>query len=274
LSILGLVESPPGKIVGGEVRFGNLDLVKCTARELRKIRGKEIAMVFQDAQSAMNPVFTIGDQIVEQIQLHMRLDKKASRKRAAMLLREMGIPMAENAMDNYPHQLSGGMRQRAMIAMALSCNPKLIIADEPTTAVDVTIKAQILDLFKELKSTKQMSFLFITHDLSVVAEIGDRAVVVYGGKDVETAPVTAIIDDPKHPYTRGLIDCLPDISETIDRLSPIPGATPNPVDLPSGCSFHPRCPYVMDRCKIEEPERTVISSERTVSCHLYGEKKC
>jgi peptide/nickel transport system ATP-binding protein len=274
LSILGLVESPPGEIVEGEVRFDNLDLVNCSAKELRKIRGKEIAMVFQDAQSAMNPVFTIGDQIVEQIQLHLRLDKKASRKRAAMLLSEMGIPMADNAMDNYPHQLSGGMRQRAMIAMSLSCDPRVLIADEPTTAVDVTIKAQILDLFKELKSTKQMSFLFITHDLSVVAEIGDRAVVVYGGKDVETAPVTAIIDDPKHPYTRGLIDCLPDISETIDRLSPIPGTTPNPVDLPPGCSFHPRCPYVMDICKIEEPERTAISSERTVSCHLYGEKKC
>jgi peptide/nickel transport system ATP-binding protein len=273
LSILRLIESPPGEIVGGEVRYGDLDLTVCSTKELRKIRGKDIAMVFQDAQSALNPVFTVGEQIVEQIQLHLKLDKKASLERAVMLLREMGIPAAENAMDYFPHQLSGGMRQRAMIAMSLSCDPRIVIADEPTTAVDVTIKAQILDLFRELKSAKEMSFIFITHDLSVVAEIGDRAVVVYGGRDVETAPVADIIDDPKHPYTRGLIDCLPDISETIDRLKPIPGNTPNPVNLPAGCTFHPRCPYVMERCKTVVPEHTVISAERTVCCHLYGGKK-
>ena len=274
LSILGLVESPPGKIMGGQVRYGTYDLVNCSARELRKIRGKDIAMVFQDAQSALNPVFTVGDQIIEQIKLHTKMGTRESREKAVTLLHEVGIPMAEDALHNYPHQLSGGMRQRAMIAMSLSCDPHILIADEPTTALDVTIKAQILDLFRELRATKQMSFLFITHDLGVVSEIGDRAVIIYGGKDVETAPVTDIINDPKHPYTRGLIDCLPDISLTVDRLTSIPGTTPNPIDLPPGCTFHPRCPHAMEICRIEEPGKTVISEERTVNCHLYGEGRC
>jgi peptide/nickel transport system ATP-binding protein len=270
LSILGLIDSPAGKVIGGEARYNNLDLIKCSPEELRRIRGKEIAMIFQDAQSALNPVFTVGDQIVEQIKIHLRMGDNEAKKRAAMLLKEMGIPSAELAMSNYPHQLSGGMRQRAMIAMSLSCEPQILIADEPTTAVDVTIKAQILELFNELKETRKMSLIFITHDLGVVSEIGDRAVIVYAGKDIETAPVSEIIGSPKHPYTVGLLDCLPDISKTADRLKSIPGGTPDPTALPNGCAFHPRCPRVMEVCRQQEPQSIRLSEEHDVSCHLYN----
>ncbi|MFC1845947.1 ABC transporter ATP-binding protein [Chloroflexota bacterium] len=273
LSILRLIDSPPGEIVSGQALYNNLDLIKCSSNELRQIRGKEIAMVFQDAQSAMNPVFTVGDQIIEQIKLHLGLNNKEARIRAKDLLTEMGIPDAERALSDYPHQLSGGMRQRAMIAMSLSCDPQILIADEPTTAVDVTIKAQILQLFQDLKAYKQMSFIFITHDLGVVSEIGDRAVVIYAGKDIETAPVSEIINSPKHPYTIGLLECLPDISRDDEKLPSIPGTTPSPIELPQGCSFHPRCTHVMDICRLEEPPKVTISKEHTVSCHLFSKKR-
>jgi oligopeptide/dipeptide ABC transporter ATP-binding protein len=217
----------------------------------------------------MNPVFTVGDQIVEQIKLHLRMGDREAKERAITLLKEMGIPSAESAMNRYPHQLSGGMRQRAMIAMGLSCDPQILIADEPTTAVDVTIKAQIMDLFNELKVNRKMSLIFITHDLGVVSEIGDRAVIIYAGKDVETAPVSEIVDNPKHPYTVGLLNCLPDFSKTADRLASIPGNTPDPTALPSGCAFHPRCTRVMEICKQQEPKQVKISGEHAVSCHLY-----
>ncbi|HEX75934.1 MAG TPA: ABC transporter ATP-binding protein [Dehalococcoidia bacterium] len=269
LSILGLIDSPPGRIIDGEVRYNNLDLVKCSPTQLRRIRGKEIAIIFQDAQSALNPVFTIGDQIVEQIRLHLGMKYTEARDKAMTLLKEMGIPSVERAMSYYPHQLSGGMKQRAMIAMSLSCDPQVLIADEPTTAVDVTIKAQILDIFHELKAKRQMSLIFITHDLGVVAEIGDRAVVIYGGKVVEMAPVSKIIGNPKHPYTAGLIDCLPDISKTTDRLASIPGTTPNPIELPQGCPFHPRCHKAMEICSQQQPPEVRISEGHEVSCHLY-----
>ncbi len=269
LSILGLIDSPPGRIIDGEVRYNNLDLVKCSPKQLRRIRGKEIAIIFQDAQSALNPVFTIGDQIVEQIRLHLGMKYTEARDKAMTLLKEMGIPSVERAMSYYPHQLSGGMKQRAMIAMSLSCDPQVLIADEPTTAVDVTIKAQILDIFHELKAKRQMSLIFITHDLGVVAEIGDRAVVIYGGKVVEMAPVSKIIGNPKHPYTAGLIDCLPDISKTTDRLASIPGTTPNPIELPQGCPFHPRCHKAMEICSQQQPPEVRISEGHEVSCHLY-----
>jgi len=209
LSLLRLIDSPPGEIVNGRALYNGLDLITCSSDELRRIRGREIAMVFQDAQSALNPVFTVGDQIEEQIKLHLRLSNKEARIRAKELIFEMGIPDAERALNDYPHQLSGGMRQRAMIAMSLSCDPKVLIADEPTTAVDVTIKAQILRLFQDLKADKNMSFIFITHDLGVVSEIGDRAVVIYAGKDVETAPVPDLINNPKHPYTEALLSAIP-----------------------------------------------------------------
>ena len=269
LSILGLIDSPPGRIVDGEVRYNNLDLVKCSSKQLRQIRGKEIAMVFQEAQSALNPVLTVGDQIIEQIRLHLPMAQREARARAMTLLEEMGIPSVERVMRSYPHQLSGGMKQRAMIAMSLSCDPQILIADEPTTAVDVTIKAEILDIFRELKAKRQMSLIFITHDLAVVAQVGDRAVVIYGGKDIETAPVSEIIGNPRHPYTVGLIECLPDISQSTDRLASIPGTTPNPIELPQGCSFHPRCPKVMEICRQQEPSQITISEMHKVSCHLY-----
>ncbi len=270
LSILGLIDSPPGKIVDGHVRYDGLDLARCSAKQLRQIRGNDIAIVFQEAQSAFNPVLTIGEQIVEQMGLHLPLERDQARARAMALLSEMGIPSVERVLNYYPHQLSGGMKQRALIAMSLSCNPKLLIADEPTTAVDVTIKAQILEIFRELKVKRQMSIVFITHDLAVVAEIGDRAVIMYGGRDIETAPVSEIIYDPKHPYTAGLIACLPDLSKTTDRLASIPGTPPDPCEMPPGCAFHPRCPRAMGICSQKEPPEIKVSRERKVRCHLYS----
>jgi len=269
LSILRLFDSPPGKIVDGQISYDGLNLTRCSSKQLRQIRGKDIAIVFQEAQSALNPVLTIGDQIMEQIKNHLPLDDSKARYRAITLLSEMGIPSAERVMSYYPHQLSGGMKQRVLIAISLSCDPQILIADEPTTAVDVTIKAQILDIFRELKASRQMSTIFITHDLAVVAEIGDRAVVMYGGKDVETASVSEIIGNPKHPYTSGLIECLPDASNSAGRLVSIPGTTPNPTEMPQGCAFHPRCPRAMKICSQKEPPETTISKEHKVSCHLY-----
>jgi peptide/nickel transport system ATP-binding protein len=269
LSILRLFDSPPGKIVDGQISYDSLNLATCSPEQMRQIRGKDIAIVFQEAQSALNPVLTIGDQITEQIKLHLPFGNNQTRDRAITLLSEMGIPSAESVMSYYPHQLSGGMKQRVLIAMSLSCDPQILIADEPTTAVDVTIKAQILDIFRELKAKRQMSTIFITHDLAVVAEIGDRAVVMYGGKDIETAPVSEIIGNPKHPYTTGLIDCLPDSSKSTGRLTSIPGTTPNPLEMPQGCTFHPRCPRVMKICSQKEPIKTTTSKGHFVSCHLY-----
>jgi peptide/nickel transport system ATP-binding protein len=269
LSILQLFESPPGQIVQGSIVYEGKDLVKLPAHELRKLRGQEIAMVFQDAQSALNPVFTVGEQIVEQISTHTNIDRVEAKEKAVGLLQAMGIPDAQRAYSSYPHQLSGGMRQRAMIAMSLSCDPHILIADEPTTAVDVTIKAQILDLFKELKKARQMSLLFITHDFGVVAEIGEKAVIVYAGENIETGAVAEIINHAAHPYTVSLLACLPDLKES-GRLYHIPGAPPDPLDLPAGCTFHPRCERVMEICKRQRPQETEISSGHTVSCHLYG----
>ncbi len=269
LSILGLIDNPPGKVLGGEANYKGLDLLKSSSDTLRKIRGQEIAMIFQDAQSALNPVFTVGDQIIEQIQTHQMLSKNKAQIKAIDLLTEMGIPSAESAVNRYPHQLSGGMRQRAMIAMGLSCDPDVLIADEPTTAVDVTIRAQILALFQKLKTNRKMSLLFITHDLGVVSEIGDRAVIMYAGKNVEAAPVSEIINNPKHPYTVGLLNCLPDFTNETARLISIPGITPDPTSLLSGCPFHPRCPQVMDICRGRYPEEIKIDDEHSVSCHLF-----
>lgn len=270
LSILRLFDSPPGRIVGGTVLYNAIDLTTCPPQRLREIRGKEIALILQEAQSALNPVLTIGDQIIEQIKVHLRLNDKEAADKAVNLLREMGIPSAEDVLGYYPHQLSGGMKQRVLVAMSLCCSPKVLIADEPTTAVDVTIKAQVLDVFRELKNRRQMSIIFITHDFSVVAEIGDRAVVMYGGKDVETAPVSQIINAPRHPYTIGLLECLPDISREVDRLNSIPGMPPDPSRLPSGCTFHPRCPNAMKVCREKVPPLVSISQEHKVRCHLYA----
>ena len=238
LSILRLFDSPPGRIVEGEVIYAGVDLASCPMPYLRKIRGKGIAMVFQNAQSSLNPVFTVGDQIVEQISIHEGFGRPEALTRAGTLMEEMNIPQPDRALKMYPHQMSGGMKQRAMIAMGLSCNPEILIADEPTTSVDVTIRAQIIHILQELKTGRHMSIIFITHDLSLVKEIGDRAAVVYGGRVVEVAPVEDILKHPSHPYTVGLIDCLPDMSANNTRLPSIPGNTPNPLEMPPGCPFH------------------------------------
>ena len=269
LSILGLIDSPPGRIVEGEIFYHNTDLAKCPADQLRHIRGKEIAMIFQDAQSALNPVFTIGDQIVEQIKLHLEVSHREAKGRAINLLKEVGIPSPEEVANYYPHQLSGGMKQRAMIAMSLSCDPRLLIADEPTTAVDVTIKAQIIDIFHQLKETRKMSLLFITHELGIVSEIGDRIVVMYAGRVAETAVVSELLNNPKHPYSTGLIKCLPDITQERERLESIPGTVPSLIDLPSGCLFHPRCDKAIAICREKQPPPVIVNHGHTVFCHRY-----
>lgn len=269
LSLLRLFDSPPGKIVEGSVAFDGIDLVSCPADHLRQIRGKDISMIFQNAQSALNPVFTIGDQITEQINAHGRVSHADALALAWKLLEEMSIPAPGRALKMYPHQMSGGMKQRAMIAMSLSCDPRILIADEPTTAVDVTIRAQIMNILQGLKSRRNMSIIFITHDLSLVSEIGDRAVVVYGGKVVETGTVEDILKCPAHPYTRGLIACLPDISDDLSRLPSIPGTTPNPLDMPPGCPFEPRCGIAGEVCRLRHPETKNISNVHCIACHMY-----
>jgi len=269
LSILGLIDTPPGRIVAGEIFYDGMDLAKCSAEQLRHVRGKEIAMIFQDAQSALNPVFTIGDQIVEQIKLHLKVSYREARDKVINLLKEVGIPSPEEVANYYPHQLSGGMKQRAMIAMSLSCDPQLLIADEPTTAVDVTIKAQIIDIFHQLKETRKMSLLFITHELGIVSEIGDRIVVMYAGRVAETAAVSELLNNPKHPYSTGLIKCLPDITQERERLESIPGTVPSLIDLPSGCLFHPRCDKAIAICRKKQPLPVSVNHGHTVFCHLY-----
>ena len=268
LSLLRLV-AQPGKIVSGQVYYNDIDLITCPEEKLREIRGGDIAMIFQDAQSAFNPVLTIGEQIAEQMIVHGNCDKQKVKDKGIGLLKELNIPEPDRVWNSFPHQLSGGMKQRAMIAMSLSCDPKILIADEPTTAVDVTIKAQILDILHTLKKNRSMSLIFVTHDLGIVAEIGDRAQVIYGGRSIETGTVSEIVNNPGHPYTKGLIACLPDIAADRERLASIPGTAPNPIDLPDGCPFHPRCTQVMDICHRLLPEETGISATHTVHCHLF-----
>lgn len=269
ISILRLVPNPPGKIVDGEILFEGKDLVQTNESEMQHIRGNDIAMIFQEPMTSLNPVFTIGKQIMEAIMLHQKLDKKAAREKCIEMLKLVGIPRAEQAIDEYPHQFSGGMRQRAMIAMALSCNPKLLIADEPTTALDVTIQAQILELMKDLKEKLNTAIILITHDLGVVAEICEHVIVMYAGKIVEEADIMDLFEDPKHPYTVGLMKSKPSLDDNRDRLEVIPGAVPNPLDMPEGCTFHPRCPHAMDICKVKSPYLIKNEKGRKVSCWLY-----
>ncbi|HUU65442.1 MAG TPA: ABC transporter ATP-binding protein [Dehalococcoidales bacterium] len=270
LSILRLIDSPPGRIVGGKIFYHHEDLLQCSNERLRQIRGNRIAMIFQDPQASLNPVFTIGDQIAEQIKLHLRLKRRIALERALHLMEQVGIPQARERMKDYPHQFSGGMKQRVMIAAALSCDPEILIADEPTTALDTTIKVQILDIFRDLKQKRNMSILFITHDLGTVAGIADRIIVMYGGRIAEAGTSFDIFDRPKHPYTHGLINCLPDISTRRDRLTPIPGMIPSLIDSPEGCIFSPRCPQRMPVCHQIRPEEVVVSGEHIVACHLYS----
>jgi len=271
LSILRLVDSPPGRIVSGEILYHGEDLLPSSSARLRQIRGNRIAMIFQDPQSSLNPVFTVGNQIAEQIKLHLGLKHKKTIERTLHLMEQVGIPRARERMKDYPHQFSGGMRQRVMIAAALSCDPEILIADEPTTALDTTIKAQILDIFRDLKQKRNMSILFITHDLGTVAGIADRIVVMYGGRMAEAGTALDIFDHPQHPYTQGLISCLPDISTRRDRLTPIPGMIPSLINPPEGCIFNPRCERRIPICSREKPPEIVISGEHLVACHLYSQ---
>jgi len=270
LSVLRLIDSPPGKIVDGEILYHGEDLLRCSSERLKQIRGNRIAMIFQDPQSSLNPVFTVGDQIAEQIRLHLKLKRKQAMERTVDLMEQVGIPQARERMADYPHQFSGGMKQRVMIAAALSCNPEILIADEPTTALDTTIKAQILDIFRALKQERNMSILFITHDLGTVAGIADRIIVMYGGRIAEAGTVLDIFDQPKHPYTLGLINCLPTISTQRDRLTPIPGMIPSLINPPEGCIFEPRCERRMSICSQKRPDEVVLSGEHLVACHLYS----
>ncbi|MCC6973648.1 MAG: ABC transporter ATP-binding protein [Anaerolineae bacterium] len=253
LSILGLIPNPPGKIEAGTVMFRGRDLLKLSREEMRKVRGAEIAMIFQDPMTSLNPVLTIGRQITEALQLHLGMNTNQARERAAELLTMVGIPLAAKRLDDYPHQFSGGMRQRAMIAMALSCNPQLLIADEPTTALDVTIQAQIIDLAKRLRDKLGMAMIWITHDLGVIAGLADTIQVMYAGMIVERGPVQEIFRDTRHPYTLGLRGSLPRVDQRGERLTPIEGAPPDMRKKPVGCPFAARCVYKIDKCTTDTP---------------------
>jgi peptide/nickel transport system ATP-binding protein len=272
LSIMGLVPNPPGKIVGGEILFNGEDLTKATEKRMRQIRGKDIAMIFQEPMTSLNPLFTIGDQLVEAIRLHNKWSKKKARERALEIMKLVGLPRAEGLIDEYPHQLSGGMRQRVMIAMAMVCDPRVLIADEPTTALDVTIQAQILKLMKQLNKELNTAIMMITHDLGVVAEVCDRIVVMYSGKVVEEGDVRTIFKNPKHPYTAGLIKSVPDMRDEKDRLYSIPGNVPKPGSIKRGCRFAARCEHVMDRCRVDNPELYQVESGHIVRCFLHEEE--
>jgi oligopeptide transport system ATP-binding protein len=272
LSVMRLVPSPPGKIVAGEILLEGESLLGKNADEMRKIRGNRMAMIFQEPMTSLNPVYTIGDQISEAVQLHQRVDKREALQRAVEMLRLVGIPLPERRVKEYPHQLSGGMRQRVMIAMALSCNPKLLIADEPTTALDVTIQAQILELMKQMKKEFHTAIMLITHDLGVVAEMTDRVIVMYAGKVVEEAKTLDLFREPLHPYTQGLLASIPRLDqEAHSELHVIEGVVPNLLHLPTGCSFAPRCPHAMDICRQKEPVLAEVSDGRKVSCWLHAE---
>jgi oligopeptide/dipeptide ABC transporter ATP-binding protein len=275
LSIMGLVQSPPGKIEGGEILFYHDDKVtdliklKPKGRAMRAIRGNEIAMIFQEPMTSLNPVYSIGNQIMEAIILHQKLNKKDAKEKAIEMLRAVGIPLPAQRVNEYPHQLSGGMRQRAMIAMAMSCNPSLLIADEPTTALDVTIQAQVLELMNALREEFHASIQFITHDLGVIAGMADTVVVMYLGRIVEAAGVKETFHNSKHPYTRGLMNSIPSLAAVKKRLEPITGVVPDPFDVPAGCGFEPRCPHTMEICKTKMPDLKEVAPGHTTACWLY-----
>ncbi len=273
LSVMRLIPYPPGEIVEGNITFAGEDLLKATERRMRQIRGNDIAMIFQEPMTSLNPVFTVGNQIVEVIGLHQKKSGAEAWDIAVDMMKKVGIADPERRVREYPHQMSGGMRQRVMIAMALCCSPALLIADEPTTALDVTIQAQILELLRELQRRENMSILMITHDLGVVAENADEVVVMYASRVVEKAAVEALFDDPLHPYTRGLLKSLPKLGEKKQRLDVIGGTVPNPLNFPTGCKFHPRCPIGCNdsKCQSQEPLLKQIVAGRSVACwHAEG----
>jgi peptide/nickel transport system ATP-binding protein len=273
LSILRLVAEPPGKTVGGQIQFQGRDLLQLSEAEMRRIRGNDISMIFQEPMTSLNPVFTVGDQIAEAIQLHQRKSRSEAMNMAVEMLRKVHIPAPEHRVYEYPHQLSGGMRQRVMIAMALCCNPLLLIADEPTTALDVTVQAQILDLLRDMKNEYGLSLLLITHDLGVVAEVADRVAVMYAGRIVEEGTVDQIYGDPKHPYTQGLLRSVPRLDETEHtRLETIEGVVPNPFELPAGCAFAARCEFAKPEYAQNLPALRDIGGGHLVRCFLYEEE--
>ncbi len=266
MSILRLIPSPPGYFAGGDIVFENESLLAKTQKEMRLIRGKDISMVFQEPMSSLNPAYTVGYQIMENIMLHQKVSKNQALEHAVDMLKLVGIPSPEKRVHDYPFQMSGGMRQRVMVAMALSCQPKLLIADEPTTALDVTIQAQILRLILDTKDKVGSAIMLITHDLGVVAEVCQRVVVMYAGKVVEVAYVNELFNHPAHPYTEGLLSAIPRLDETRDRLTIVPGSIPNPARMPEGCRFHPRCQYADERCRTEQPPLVSPKPGQWVSC--------
>ncbi|MHA1115951.1 MAG: ABC transporter ATP-binding protein [Candidatus Heimdallarchaeum aukensis] len=273
LSILGIVPDPPGKVLEGEVIFHGQDLRKLSPAEMRKIRGNQIAQVFQDPMTSLNPVFTVGDQIGEAIILHQQVSRKEAREKAIKIMSLVGIPSADERVDNYPFEFSGGMRQRVMIAMALSCNPELLIADEPTTALDVTIQAQILELLKATSEEFDMSIILITHDMGVIAEMCDRVAVMYAGYIAEVSDIMTIFKSPLHPYTKGLLGAIPRPDAKREDLTIIRGSIPNLINPPSGCRFHPRCDYwIKGLCEVKVPEFIEIEPGHELMCHLYTEE--
>jgi len=269
LSIMRLVPTPPGKYVSGSINFDGHDIFSQTEKQMQELRGDDIGMIFQEPMTSLNPIFTIGEQIMESIILHQKKNRTEARELALELLHKVAIPSPEKRIDQYPHEMSGGMKQRVMIAMAIACKPALLIADEPTTALDVTIQAQILELLDALRRETGMSILLITHNLGIVAQYADRVAVMYSGKIVEEAPVVELFENPQHPYTRGLLNSLPK-DELEETLEPIPGTVPNPAFLPTGCAFHPRCPDAFEECRSELPPLYPIGSQQhTAACLLY-----
>jgi oligopeptide/dipeptide ABC transporter ATP-binding protein len=266
LSVMRLIPQPPGQIESGEILFAGRDLLRLSEEEMCRVRGDEIAMIFQEPMTSLNPVLTCGFQITESVILHQGVSKQEARNRAIEMLRLVGIPAPEQRVDEYPHQLSGGMRQRVMIAMALSCNPQLLIADEPTTALDVTIQAQILELLQRLQEELKMAVLMITHDLGVIAEVADRVAVMYAGQVVEYASTRDLFNSPQHPYTRGLMQSVPRLDESRERLDIISGIVPDAREFPEGCRFAPRCPLAEDRCRSASVELRALSEEHLGRC--------
>ncbi len=266
LTIMGLLPTPPARIAAGKVMFQGQELTKLSSREMQRIRGPGIAMIFQEPMTSLNPVFSIGDQIMETIKAHENLPAAALRKRAIDMLDKVGIPSAARRLDDYPHQMSGGQRQRVMIAIALACNPKLLIADEPTTALDVTIQAQILDLLMDLRDEFRMAIMIITHNMGVIAETADRVLVMYAGRVIEEAPVARIFDHPVHPYTRGLLECVPSITEDRARLIAIPGTLPDPARRPPGCRYSVRCRYAKPSCSESLPPLILEEADHWAAC--------
>jgi oligopeptide/dipeptide ABC transporter ATP-binding protein len=269
LSIIQLVAKPVGRIAGGQVILNGKDLLKLSEKDMQSIRGNDISMIFQEPMTSLNPVFTIGDQIMEPLMLHQDLNKYEAKEKAVEMLKVVGIPNPHRRVDEFPHQLSGGQRQRAMIAMALACNPSLLIADEPTTALDVTVQAQILDLMNKLKREFNSAIMLITHDLGVIAETAQRVVVMYAGKVVEEADVLPLFKEPRHPYTKGLLRSIPTLATEKERLDVIEGVVPNPLEFPEGCRFHNRCPNCFDKCRKTEPPVYLLKGNRKVRCWLF-----